>query len=91
MNGLKVYNVYLEDGTENVYKIPVPAENGKEALKEVEGNGTVIGVVPDIDFAIDTVKLTRDLTGNGWRKSEVSVLVRLVERARLDENALPFE
>ena len=91
MKGLKVYNVYLEDSTEAVYKIPIPAEMCKEALKEVEGNGAVIGVVPDMDFSIDTVKLARDLSGKGWRKSEVSVLVRLVERARLDKDALPFE
>lgn len=91
MKGLKVYNVYVEDSTENVYKIPIPAEICKEALREVEGNGLVIGVVPDIDFAIDTVKLTQDLTEKGWKKSEISVLVRLVERARLDKNALPFE
>lgn len=91
MKGLKVYNIYLEEIDETVHKIPIPAETCEEALEEIAGNGRIVGKILDREFSIDTARLFRDLSEKGWKQSEIAVLVRLVERARLDKDSLPFE
>ena len=88
---LKVFNIYLEDSDERVCKIPIPAETCEEALQEVTGNGTVVGKSIDRGFGIDTSKLFCDLNDKGWKQSEIAVIIRLIERFKLDVDSLPYD
>lgn len=83
MKKLKVYDVYMEDTT-NVYKITVPAENKKDAVNFVEGNGDVVTVKESSLQDIDLGFLSFTLRNGGWGQAEIDVITRTLARCGLD-------
>ena len=84
MKKLNVYKVYLDDGRDT-YRIIVPAENKKEAIQYVSGNGEVVAVKEDKEIYINTDKLVKDLTSCGWGDDECDLIARVLSGVRLDD------
>ena len=76
---MKKYMVYLED-RDNVYRIPVPANDPQDAIKWTEGNGDLVAV-KDVtgDYPIRTERVSEALLRSGFTSVEVYFLTRALE------------
>ena len=74
----KLYKVIFEDAYD-VYKELIPAENEKEARKEVEGNGEIIKITDvTTDYPISIGKVMDALKVNNFGKTERTIIERLL-------------
>lgn len=79
------YMVYLDDG-ENLFKVAVPADSKKDALRYVEGNGEVIKVREvDEEYKIKADKVSAALLKAGFNQVEVDFIVRTLTRTEIAE------
>ncbi len=89
MKGVKVFDVYMEDGT-NIYKTTVPAESKKAAERYIESEyGAEIVATKDSPLQdIDINYLSETLSRNGWGKMEIEVITRTLVLAGLERTEL---
>lgn len=85
MKKFKVYDMYLDDGKDGVFKVTVPTPNKKEASEFVSGNGEIVTIkenplVQDIDIPY----LVQVLTEARYGKAEIDVITRTLEMVGLD-------
>ena len=83
MKKLTVYNVYTED-RDNVYKMTIPAEDKKAALKYVEGNGDLVAIKEAELQDIDIDYLARYLKSGGYGQAEIDVITRTLQICGLE-------
>lgn len=80
MTALKKYFVYLDDGTEDVLKVAIPAKSEKDARDYVNGNGEVIAVRDVTDrypISADDVAKALERAGFGW--TEIDLITRTLQ------------
>lgn len=83
---LKKYFVYLDDGTEDVLKVAVPAKSEKDAREYVNGNGEVIAIREVTDrYPIDAGYVAKALINAGFGQTEVDLITRTLQATRIAE------
>jgi len=83
MKKMTVYSVYMDDSYDT-YKVTVPAESKKAAMKYVEGNGEVVAIKESELQDIDIECLATTLRNNGWGQMEVDVITRTLIQCGLE-------
>ena len=82
---MKKFMVYLDDGRD-CYKVAVPAENKKDAIKFCEGNGEVISV-KDVteDYPISLDKVGKALALAQFGGVEIDLILRTLSKCNIAE------
>ena len=81
---LKKYFVYLDDGTEDVLKVAIPAKNEKDAREYVNGNGEVIAIRDVTErYPISAEDVARALLNAGFGQTEVDLITRTLTSTRI--------
>ena len=82
-----IYQVYLDDGSDNVIKVLIPAVSEDDALDWVEGNGEVVAVKDVTDEHLFSEQMlhemTRALHADGYSPRTANIITRLIEQTGL--------
>lgn len=83
---LKKYFVYLDDGTEDVLKVAVPAKSEEDAREYVNGNGEVIAIRDITDrYPISADLVAKALINAGFGQTEVDLITRTLQKTDIAE------
>lgn len=86
MTELKKYFVYLDDGTEDVMKLAIPAKSEKDARDYVSGNGEVIAVRDVTDrYPINADLVAKALENAGFGWTEIDLVTRTLQSTNIAE------
>ena len=81
---LNKYFVYLDDGTEDVLKVAVPAKSEKDAREYVNGNGEVIAIRDITDrYPISADQVAKALINAGFGRTEVDLITRTLQSTEI--------
>lgn len=77
---MRKFFVYLDDGSENVMKVAIPAKNEKDAREYVSGNGEVIAVKDVTDrYPISLEYVAKALINAGFGQTETDLITRTLQ------------
>ena len=83
---LKKYFVYLDDGSDDVLKVAIPAKNENDARDYCNGNGEVIAVREVSErYPIDADAVAKALINAGFGQTETDLITRTLQRTRIAE------
>lgn len=77
---MRKFFVYLDDGSEDVMKIAIPAKGEKDAREYVRGNGEVIAVKDVTDrYPISLECVAKALINAGFGQTETDLITRTLQ------------
>lgn len=80
---MKKYMVYVDDGRD-CYRIAIPAENEKQAIKEAEGNGEIISIKDVTEkYPISGYQVVEALRLCGFGTIETDFIIRALRSTNI--------
>ena len=86
MTALRKYFVYLDDNSEDVLKVAIPAKDEADARDYVNGNGEVIAIRDVTErYPISADDVARALKNAGFGQTEVDLITRTLQATSIAE------